>query len=111
MPGFAARKMRVVLLRDLKGSAHAPQVAHGCFLFAREHEKKAVQWMEDTNVVVVHSAERRELEDLIDKAKARRIALSIFQEPDLGGAITCVVLAPCQASARLTRDLPLAKPS
>ena len=44
----------------------------------------------------------------MEKAKAKGIQTSVFQEPDIGNEITAIALEPSDTTRRLVSNLPLA---
>jgi peptidyl-tRNA hydrolase len=102
-------KLRVITRRDLPAGAQAAQFVHGALAFAAEHPEVTRAWMDTSNtIVLLAERDEQDLSALLARAEEASIPTACFTEPDLGGALTAVVLGPGEASRRLTRGLPLA---
>ncbi len=102
-------KLRVITRRDLPAWAQAAQLVHGALAFATEHPEVTRTWMGTSNtIVLLAERDERALSALLARAEEAGIPTARFTEPDLGDALTAVVLGPGEASRRLTRGLPLA---
>lgn len=67
------------------------------------------EWLERSNFLVVVAAENEdELIELLEKAGKADICRCPVREPDLDGALTCVVLEPGDTAKRLCASMPLA---
>lgn len=80
---------------------------HAALDFTFEHPTVAAHWHKVSNTIVVLAArDELALSWLADDATETRIEHTRFREPDIGGSLTAVALAP--TAARLVRKLPLA---
>jgi len=65
--------------------------------------------MRDSNYIcILEISNEKELERLIERARAHEIKFSIFREPDIGDRITAIALEPGAKSRKLCSNLPLA---
>lgn len=104
-----ARHDRLYLVVDeaLDAGRRAAQAVHAALAFAAEHPGLERAWRLRSNTVVVLAAPPPVVAGLVDEARSLGAACSVFHEPDLGGALTAVALAPGPVARRLTRALAL----
>jgi hypothetical protein len=102
-----ARDDRVFLVvsEALDAGRRAAQAVHAALAFAAEHPAIERAWRARSNTVVVLAAPQVVVAGLADEARSLGAACSVFHEPDLGGALTAVALAPGPVARRLTRAL------
>jgi peptidyl-tRNA hydrolase len=87
----------------------AAQAVHASFHFCAEWRALAMEWMAESNFLVVVAVPNEEaLADLATQAVEEGIARTIVREPDLGNTITAVALQPGAEARRLCAELPLA---
>jgi peptidyl-tRNA hydrolase len=104
----AVPKLYVIVREDLSPGARVAQAVHGAHGFADAHPTEYARWRSDSNTVAVLGAQGEpHLRYLMEMARTWDIPHASFQEPDMAGASTVLVLAPGPASQRLTRGLPL----
>jgi peptidyl-tRNA hydrolase len=85
------------------------QVAHAAFMFAQDHGDKVAPWFRDSQYLIVVSVpDESALCALAARAGDLGIVKSRWHEPDLGGSLTALALAPGKDSRRLCANLPLA---
>lgn len=95
--------------RDLPPGLQAAQAVHGAFAFATRFPGLVGEWLERSNfLVVVAAADEDALVQLLTRAGQADIARVPVREPDLDGALTCVVLEPGDTAKRLCASYPLA---
>ena len=83
--------------------------SHGAFAFGVRFPALTKEWLETSNyLIVVTVADEDELAALLTKAGHADLHRVPVREPDLGGALTCVVLEPGDIAKRLCANLPLA---
>lgn len=101
-------KLYIVTRRDLPPGPQAVQSCHAALQFAMEHPEMTARWFGDSNYLALLSVPNEEaLQRLLAKAKKRGLRYSIFQEPDLGNAVTAIALEPGDLSRRVCSNLPL----
>lgn len=98
-------RLRVIVNAALPVGAAMSQAIHAAVEFTFQHPEFAAAWHAQSNTVVVLEAPADALAFLIDEARWRGIPLSVFYEPDMGGALTAIALAPCTEANRLCRRL------
>lgn len=87
----------------------AAQAVHASFHFCAEWRAIAMEWMTESNfLVVVAVPDEEALAELAGRAVEEGIARTIVREPDLGNTITAVALQPGSEARRLCAELPLA---
>ncbi len=102
-------KLRVITRADLAPGAQAAQLVHGALQWAADHPDLVRAWMAESNTVVLLAVrDEAALRALLRQAEERGVVASVFVEPDLGGALTCIALGPGEAAQRLCARLPLA---
>lgn len=85
------------------------QSIHAAMQFAFEHPETNREWFHKSNYLGFLSvANEKELERLIERARAHEIKFSIFREPDVGDQITAIALEPGVKSKKLCSNLRLA---
>jgi peptidyl-tRNA hydrolase len=90
-----AEKLYVVVRGDLVPGSQAVQAMHAARQFAEEHREREARWFAESNHIAFLSVSgERELFALRDEARLRGILSSKFEEPDLGGQSTAIVLPP-----------------
>jgi peptidyl-tRNA hydrolase len=94
---------------DLSAGYQATQAAHAALDFAVAYPEITRAWHDTSNyLIVLAAADEDALTTLASTAWERGLRYSIFTEPDLGDAITAVVIEPGEAASRLCSNLPLA---
>jgi hypothetical protein len=100
-------KLFVVTRGDLTPGQKLAQAIHGARQFAEEHPGIEREWFARSNTVAVLQApDETALRALILEASERGHRFAVFREPDMGDAVTAVVLEP--SAAKIVRHLPLA---
>ena len=99
----------MVTRRDLTPGMQAVQSAHSIPLFSIEHPEIFSEWYEKSNYLVVLSVDNENsLKSLIVKIQSKGLKYSVFTEPDIENQITSIAIEPCDETARLISNLPLA---
>lgn len=103
-----ARKLYVVVRKDLL-RVHIPvQVAHAVAEFAAGYPKDFEAWYEASNTLaVLEVPDTSYLEDLCSQAHYESVRMRKFYEPDLGNSLTAVCFEPGVTSERMLRKLDL----
>jgi hypothetical protein len=100
-------KLYLITRSDLKPGAQAVQAAHALREFAATHPELDKLWYERSNyLALLVVPDEKALSQLLERAERRLIPVAGFREPDLGGTLTAVALAP--RGKGLVRGLPLA---
>jgi peptidyl-tRNA hydrolase len=100
-------KLYLVSRRDLEAGRRAAMFVHAQREFTERHEALDREWYATSNTVVLLEAENLEaLSSLATRATREGIPVSCFHEPDLGGDLASIAIAP--SGRRLVRGLPLA---
>lgn len=100
-------KLYLVGRSDLPAGLRAAQIVHAQREFAHLHPQLDAEWFEKSNVVVLlEAANESALSELMQKASEAAVPAAPFHEPDMGGCLTALALAP--SGAHLVRRLPLA---
>ncbi len=100
-------KIYLVTRSDLPLGSQAVQAAHALREFAATHPELDKLWYERSNYLALLAVpDETALSRLLERAERRLIPVVGFREPDLGGALTAVALAP--GGKGLVRGLPLA---
>lgn len=90
-----AEKIHVVVRADLPPGAQAVQGMHSFRQFAERHRERERRWFEESNhIAFLEVADEAALVRLSREAGVRGYRLSEFREPDLGGSLTSVTIAP-----------------
>lgn len=101
------QKLFVVVRADLPQGLQDAQLAHAAIQFVFEHPQLAESWYYGPNNIIVKQVPDEEaLSALWDKLRLRKVAMSSFTEPDLGGQLTAISLGGEGVNA-LLRELPL----
>lgn len=108
-------KLYLITRADLRHGSQAAQLVHGMATFARDYPVTFEHWERTSNTVVCLAVKDLEaLYDLWRKAEAVSeatddgLAISTFHEPDFDNELTCVVLEPIDAFAKVCSGIPLA---
>ena len=100
-------KLFLVTRRDLTAGLRAAMLCHALREFGAGHGKIDEEWYSTSNTLVLLETENLDsLLALADQAVREGVPLSRFEEPDLGGALAALAIAP--SGRKLVRDLPLA---
>lgn len=90
-----AEKLFVVVRADLPPGSQAVQAVHSMRQFVEEHADREKRWFEQSNhLAFLEVFDEAALVRLTREARLSRIAFSEFREPDLGGSLTSVTIAP-----------------
>lgn len=101
------QKLFLVVRSDLSIAQQAVQIAHALSTFYHEHRLLEDKWYKDSqHLVLVSVPNRIELLKLVEKARRKGAAFSVFCEPDIGNEITAVALE--HKAKNLCSRLPLA---
>jgi hypothetical protein len=99
----------VIGREDLGAGYMSVQAIHAAIQFQHDHPEFASAWHQQSNYLGFLSVNsEEELQNLIDRASAQNIPISVFREPDIDNQITAIALAPCRQSKKLCSQLPLA---
>jgi hypothetical protein len=99
----------MVTRRDLHPGVQASQLVHANTEFAINHPAEFNSWHNISNHVALLSVEDEEsLISLANKLSERGLAVSLFQEPDLGNQYTSFTVEACDRARKLTSHLPKA---
>lgn len=94
---------------DLEPGYQIAQSCHALRQFVADHPDIDAEWFARSNYVACLSVrDEKDLLSLVDRANAKGIPLATFREPDLGGQLTAIALAPGEASKRLCSSCKLA---
>ena len=82
------------------------QAVHGAYEFAEAHPDIYAAWRKSSNTVAMLGArDEAHLRELMDMAECFYVPFAVFCEPDLGDAVTVLVIAPHPASKKITAGL------
>lgn len=99
----------MVTRADLSAGYQAVQSAHAAIQFNFEHADISRQWFEQSNYLGLLSVNNEfELHQLIERAVAQDIKLSVFREPDVDNEVTAIALEPGAKTKKLCSNLKLA---
>lgn len=102
-------KLYLVTRRDLPPGSRVAQLCHAMREYVEKHPASEKAWYETSNTLVcLEAADEPSLRELIDKALARDVPVAVFEEPDLGGALTAIALGPSAKPFVRHLDLALA---
>ena len=101
-------KLRIVVDVSLTGGAIAAQAVHAAVAFSIAHPEAFADWHSTSNTVVILAAEQGELASMRPRLESVGVPCAGFHEPDRGGALTAVAVAPSEDARLLTRHLSLA---
>jgi len=91
----SAEKLYVVVRGDLDPGPQAVQAMHAAIQFVHEHPRREARWFAESNHIAFLSVPGEpDLLSLRAEAARRGIISSRFEEPDLGGSLTAITLAP-----------------
>ncbi len=100
-------KLFLITRRDLPAGQQAVQAAHAMRQFQHDHQDIERVWFENSNTLALLEVPNEpELEQLLERARWRGVAVSAFREPDRHNELTAVAIEP--AGAGICRKLPLA---
>jgi hypothetical protein len=100
-------RLIVVTRSDLTAGQQAVQGMHSIVAFIVRHPIKALLWFLRSNTLAFVTVPTEDaLGVLLGNAREQRVAAAGFHEPDRGGELTAICLAP--QGAGLTKRLPLA---
>ena len=106
---FRYEKLYIITRRDLKPGLQAAQVAHAAFHFTYEHRPLALQWLQESNfLIILSAADEQELKSYGKLAEDLNLPVSWFHEPDINNELTAIAIAPSPVTVELCSDLPLA---
>ncbi len=92
---MSPEKLYVVVRGDLVPGSQAVQAMHATRQFVEEHREREAIWFAESNHIAFLSVPgERELLALREEARFRGLLSSRFEEPDLGGQSTAIVLPP-----------------
>jgi peptidyl-tRNA hydrolase PTH2 len=86
----------------------AVQAAHSAIDFQHQHEIAKEWHLNSSYLAILSVANEIELHQLIERAQAKEIKISIYREPDLDNQITAICLAPSIQSKKLCSSIKLA---
>lgn len=90
-----AEKLHVVVRADLPPGAQAVQAMHSMRQFCADHPERERRWFEQSNhLAFLEVPDEAALARLRREAAVRGFLSSEFREPDLGGSLTSVTVAP-----------------
>lgn len=102
-------KLYIITRSDLSPGYQAVQSIHALREFINDHPEIDNQWYLNSNYLGLLSVKNEyDLKELMIKASAKGIRVSVFREPDIGDAITAIAMEPSRDSKKLCANLPLA---
>ena len=102
-------KLYLVTRRDLPPGSRVAQVAHAFREYIEHFPAAEKAWYETSNTLVCLEADdEAALRTLVEQALNRDVPVAVFEEPDLGGALTAIALGPSAKSLVRHLDLALA---
>ena len=102
-------KLYLVTRRDLPPGSRATQMAHALREYVEHCPESDRAWYETSKTLVcLEVADEPSLRELIDKALVRDVPVAVFEEPDLGDALTAIALGPSAKPFVRHLDLALA---
>jgi len=103
-----AAHLCIVVRLDLPLGYRVAQAVHGADAFRDAHPEEYRRWHEESNTVAVLGAvDEDHLVELFARAPFFGVPAATFEEPDLAGSTTVLVLGPHPATHKLTGPLPL----
>lgn len=85
------------------------QSVHGAIEFCLQYPELTREWHNKSNYIVILAVDNEdELISIIQRAEARGIWCTYFNEPDLDDEVTAVVLEPGLDSRKLSSNIKLA---
>lgn len=104
-----AEKLFLITRADLAPGAQAVQAAHALREMVEKHPAAERAWYRASNHIALLAArDGPDLVRILRAARDRGCTLATFHEPDLGGELTALALAPSPAARAICRSLPLA---
>lgn len=104
-----ADKLFLITRADLPPGAQAVQAAHAFRELIALYPNEEAAWYRVSNHIALLAARNeRELANLLRAARDRGIPHASFREPDFGGQLTAIALAPGPHARSICRKLPLA---
>lgn len=101
-------KLIVITRRDLSIGLQCAQAGHGIVEFCLKYPELTKEWHDKSNYIVILAVDNEaKLISIIYKAQVRGIRCAQFNEPDLKGAVTAVVLEPGLDSRKLSSNIKL----
>ena len=101
-------RFRIVVDASLEGGAIAAQTGHGVTAFAVAHPEAFRAWHTGSNIIAILAAPAAKLAAIADRLEREGAKIARFHEPDLGGKLTAIALAPSRAARKATSNLPRA---
>ena len=102
-------RLHLVVRGDLPPGAQAVQAVHAARQFAFEHAEVEQRWFDTSNTLALLAVpDEVSLLELLELAGRSGARVSVFREPDLGGAATAIAVEPGAKGRRLCRRLPRA---
>lgn len=103
-------KLYIISRSDLELSYQAVQGQHALAEFIFEHPQIARKWHKESNYLCFLVAKDEfELNNLIEKALALGLKISVFKEPDINNELTAIAIEPNEIAKKLCSKLKLAK--
>lgn len=97
-----------VTRQDLTSAQQAVQSTHAAIDFIFKHPNKASPWHKQSNYLVCLAVKtEQDLINLIKRSQLQGVDYTVFREPDIGNVITAICLEPCDATRKLTSNIPL----
>ena len=104
-----ADKLFLITRADLSPGAQAVQAAHAFRELIARHPDEEGAWYRDSNHLALLAApDEHALFRILRAARDRGIPHASFREPDFGGQLTAIALAPGAHARSICRRLPLA---
>jgi len=102
-------RLYLVTRADLSPAQQAVQAAHAALDWALAWPDLHAAWARGSNTLALLAVrDEAALYEIGRRARQAGIASTAFREPDLGGALTAIALAPGPEAERLCRKLELA---
>ena len=103
----SSSKLYAVTRADLPAGLQAAQLGHALVAYVLAQPAQAARWhTRSNNLVCLAVPDKEALSGLVERLAGASVPMLCFHEPDLGGELTAVAVAP--EGARLLASLPLA---
>lgn len=101
-------RLYIIVPEDLPPGLAAAQVAHVAFQYATRHPEITLEWLRDSQYLIVLTVPDEEsLVLLATRALEAGLVIESWHEPDFNDQFTALALQPGEVARRLTSNLPL----